>query len=260
MPTIFQFSQHSKGRNFLGPGEELAPLESSLGASGLSPELFTKKEHSLGIDTTKLIIYSTRGSRLLMKWLTCGGEVIVEERWEIHSGMNVLCLCIRKLPESVSHAQIAADNTTDTLTPLTTPDLDIKWQSFVLADECPVPLSTMAGVKLGFSILRQERAVQRALQDESVNHVMTTNKALMEKIKLSKAQKVLLRLDVRPSVCTKLNFGLRTYGGHNKKALDSRRELHDVFDYELASSRMDWDDRFMALWLALDEDTYWNEK
>ena len=174
--------------------------------------------------------------------------------------MNVICLCIRKLPESVSYVQIAVDCTTDTLIPLTTPDLDIQWQSFVLADECPLPLSTMSGIKLGFSILRQEKAAQRALQDERVNYVMNTNRALMEKIKLSKAQKVLLRLDVRPSICLNLNFGLRTYGGHNMKALDSRRELYDVFDYELASSRMDWDNRFMALWLALDEDTYWDEK
>ncbi len=216
----------------------------------------------MGIDTKKLIIYSTRGSRLLTKWLTCSGEVLVGEWWEIHSGMNVLCLCIRKYlyPESVSHVQIAVDCTTDTLIPLTTPDLDIQWQSFVLADECPLPLSTMAGIKLGFSILRQEKAAQRALQDERVNYVMTTNKALMGKIKLSKAQKVLLRLDVRPSLCLNLNFGLRTYGGHNMKALDSRRELYDVFDYELASSWMDWDDHFMAMWLALDEDTYWDEK
>ena len=69
-----------------------------------------------------------------------------------------------------------------------------------------------------------------------------------------------MRLDVRPSICLNLNFWTRTCGGHFKKALDSRRELYDVFDYELASSRMDWDNRFMALWLALDEDTYWDEK
>ena len=244
---------------FLGPGEELVPSGSSSGTKGSPPELFTKKEHSLEIDTKKLIIYSTRGSKLLMKWLTCGGEVLVGEWWEIHSGMNVLCLCIRKYPETVSHVQIAVDSTTDTLIPLTTPDLDIQWQSFVLADECPLPLSTMAGIKLGFSILRQEKAAQRALEDERFNHVMTTNKALLGKIKLSKAQKILLRLDLRPSLCLNLNFWLRTCGGHNKKALDSRRELYEVFDYELASSWMDWDDHFMAMWLALDEDTYWDK-
>ena len=195
-----------------------------------------------------------------MKWQTCSGEVLVEECWEIHSGMNVICLCIRKLPESVTYVQIAVDCTTDTLIPLTTPDLDIQWQSFVLADECPLPLSTMSGIKLGFSILRQEKAAQRALQDERVNYVMNTNRALMEKIKLSKAQKVLLRLDVRPSLCLNLTLWTRTCGGHFKKALDSRRELREIFDHELVSSWMDWDDHFMAMWLALDEDTYWDEK
>ena len=182
-----------------------------------------------------------------------------EDRWEIHSGMNVLCLCIKRYPESVLHLRIAVDCGTDTLIPLATPDLDIRWQSFVLAEEYPLPLGTMAGIKLGFSMLRQEKAAQKALEDERVEHAMTTNARLMEKIKLSNAQKMLLRLEVDPNLCFELNFSSRTYGGHNKKALDSRRELYDVFDYELASWRMDWDDRFMTMWLALDEDTYWDK-
>ena len=174
--------------------------------------------------------------------------------------MNILCLCIRRYPETVHHLKIAVDCSTDALIPLSTPDLDIQWQSFVLAEEYPLPLGTIAGIKLGFSMLRQEKAAQKALKDERIEHAMTTNARLMEKIKLSKAQKILLRLEVDPALCHDLNFSSWTYGGHNKKALNSRRELYDVFDYELASWRMDWDDRFMTKWLALDEDTYWDKK
>ena len=258
MPTIFHWTV-IKWTKFLGPGEELAPLEGSLGATGLSPELFIKKEHSLETDTMKLIIYSMHGSKLLVKRQSCEG-IVREDWWEIHSGMNVLCLCFRKFPELASHIRIAVDCGTDTLIPLTTPDLDIQWQSFVLADECPLPLGTMAGIKLGFSMFRQEKAAQRALEDDRVSYALTTNAALMGKMKLSKAQKILLRLDVRPSLCFDLNFSFRTCGGHNRKALNSKRETYQVFDYELASHLMRWNDNFTAMWLDLDEDTYWDKK
>ena len=68
---------------------------------------------------------------------------------------------------------------------------------FRLADSYPLPLAEIVAITWGVKMFRQGDAVAEARRDdESVNHAMTTNAELMQRMELSQAQKILLRFNV----------------------------------------------------------------
>ena len=59
---------------------------------------------------------------------------------------------------------------------------------FRIADSYLLPLAETVAITLGVKMLRQGDAVEQARKgDESVDHVLTTNAELMQKMRLSQA-------------------------------------------------------------------------
>ena len=118
--------------------------------------------------------------------------------------------------------EIEVDRESDTLALRKTPDLHRRWQAFVLADSFPLPLAETVAITMGFSNMRKEEDMEKVLlEDESMRYVMKTTNKHMEKTKLSKSQKILLRFNVdvkNSSFCYRLTY---RNNGHYMTALDS---------------------------------------
>ena len=108
-------------------------------------------------------------------------------------------------------------------------------------------------------MLRQGDAVKQArLEDESVNHAMTMNAELMQKMKLSQAQKILLRFNVdmkNSCYCYKMTY--RT-NGHGNVALGPILAMDIVWDLQYVEEMGDYFPWIQRQWDSMCEDTYWD--
>ena len=162
------------------------------------------KKYTLDSEKTKLIVYSNCETKLNIRlWsMTPSEEIITStEPWEIKPKMNVICLCRYRMTEEWAdeyfRIEIEVHRDTDMLSLQATPELHRRWQMFRLANSYLLPLAETVAITLGVKMLRQGDAVEKARrEDESVNHAMTTNAELMQKMKLSQAQKILLKFNV----------------------------------------------------------------
>ena len=111
------------------------------------------------------------------------------EAWEIKPKMNMICLCRYRMTEEWAdeyfRLEIEVHRDTDILSLQATPELHRRWQMFRLVDSYPLPLAETIAITLGVRMVRQGDAVKQARrEDESVNHAMTTNGGLMQKMEL----------------------------------------------------------------------------
>ena len=142
------------------------------------------------------------------------------EAWEIKPKMNVICLCRYRMTEEWAdeyfRLEIEVHRDTDILSLQVTPELHRRWQMFRLPDSYPLLLAETIAITLGVRMLRQGNAVRQARrEDESVNHAMTTNAELMQKMELSQAQKILLRFNVdmkNSCYCYKMTYRTNCHG------------------------------------------------
>ena len=104
---------------------------------------------------------------------------------------------------------------------------------FRLADSYPLLLAKTIALTLGIRILRQGNAVKQAKrEDESMNHAMTMNAELMQKMELLQAQKILLRFNVdMKNSCYSYNMTYRT-NSHGNVALGPDLDLDIVWDLQ----------------------------
>ena len=167
------------------------------------------KKYTLDTQITKLIVYSTCKSRLnITLWTMLPGRAISKrvETWEIAPDMNVICLCRYRMENEWAdewfRVEIEVNRESDILALRKTPDLHRRWQAFVLADSFPLPLAETVAVTMGFANLRKEDDMEKILlENESMRYVMKTNEGHLEKTKLSKSQKILLRFNVDMKNC-----------------------------------------------------------
>ena len=73
------------------------------------------------------------------------------------------------------------------------PDLDRQWQTVIVTESLLFTLQDMLAMRLGLQFMRQEDAVALAREHEGVDHMLTVNRELLDRWRLSEAQKVLLR-------------------------------------------------------------------
>ena len=109
-------------------------------------------------------------------------------------------------------------------------------------------------------MMRQGDAVRQARREnESVNHAMTTNAELMQKMELSQAQKILLRFNVdtkNSCYCYKMTY--RTNGHHGNAALGPDLALDRVWDLQYMEEMGDYFPWIQRQWDSMCEDTYWD--
>ena len=111
------------------------------------------------------------------------------EAWKVEPKMNVICLCRYRMTgewaDEYFRLEIEVHRDTDILSLQATPELHRRWQMFRLVDSYPLPLAETIAITLGVRMVRQGDAVKQARrEDESVNHAMTTNGGLMQKMEL----------------------------------------------------------------------------
>ena len=137
------------------------------------------------------------------------------------------------------------------------PDLDSRWQIVILTENLLFSLQDLLAMKLGIQFMRQEDAVERAREQDGIDHMLTVNKKVLDSWKLSTAQKVLLRHNssgTRNKSCAKLT---RWTNGHYGDSLSQDTPFYRVFDCKYSidyASRKEW---FMAQWVAVLDDPYW---
>ena len=193
----------------------------------------SRKKYTLESEITKLIVYSYCETKLnIVLWRMSPDEAIIKttEPWEIKPKMNVICLCRYRMTEEWAdeyfRLEIEVHRDTNMLSLQAIPELHRRWQMFRLVDSYPLPLVESIAITLGVRILRQGNAVKQAKQeDESVNHAITTNVELMQKMELLQAQKILLRFNVdmkNSYYCYKMTY--RT-NGHDYVAMGPDLDL-----------------------------------
>ena len=153
------------------------------------------KKYTLESEITKLIVYSNCETKLnIVLWKMSPDEEIIKtsEAWDIKPKMNVICLCRYRMTEEWAdeyfRVQIEVHCDTDMLSLQATPELHRRWQMFRIADSYPLPLAETVAITLGVKMFRQGDAIEQARrEDEYVDHVLTTNAELMQKMKLLQA-------------------------------------------------------------------------
>ena len=91
-----------------------------------------------------------------------------------------------------------------------------------------------------------------------MDHVLTTNAELMQKMKLSQAQKILLRFNVdmkNSCYCYKMTY--RT-NGHGNVALGPDLAMDRVWDLQYVEEMGDYFPWIQRQWDSMCEDTYWD--
>ena len=222
------------------------------------------RKYTLESEITKLIVYSNCETKLnIVLWRMSPEEEIIKttEAWEIKPEMNVICLCRFRMTEEWAdeyfRIQTEVHRDTDMLSLQVTPELHRRWQMFRLADSYPLLLAETVAIALGVKMLRQGDAVKQARR-ESVNHAMTTNAELMQKMELSQAQKILLRFNVdmkNSCYCYKMTY--RT-NGHGNVALGPNLAMDRVWDLQYVEEMGDYFPWIQGQWRSMCEDTYWD--
>ena len=217
-------------------------------------------------ETTKLIFYSYVECELLFT-----AERIYEaddckmctdkHDWKVKPGVNVICLCryaeCEDWPLWYKRLSISVKTAGQVMFFGHAPDLDSRWQVVILTDNPLFSLQDMLAMKLGLQFMRQEDAVARAREQDNIDHMLTTNRRVLDSWKLSAAQKVLLRHNssgTRNKSCAKLT---RFCHGHYGDSLSQDTPFYKVFDCRFSidyASRKEW---FMAQWVAVLDDPYW---
>ena len=224
------------------------------------------RKYALESEIPKLIVYSNCETKLdIVLWRMSPDEDIMRttETWEIKPGINVICLCKYRMAEEWAdeyfRVQIAVHRDTDMLSLQVTPELHRRWQMFRLADSYPLPLVETVAITLGVKMLRQGDANEQARREsESVDHAMSTNAGLMQKMKLSQAQKILLRFNVdmkNSCYCYKMMY--RT-NGHGKVALGPDLPMDKVWDQQYVEEMGDHFPWIQRQWDSMCRDTYWD--
>ena len=137
------------------------------------------------------------------------------------------------------------------------PDLDSRWQIVILTENLLFSLQDLLAMKLGIQFMRQEDAVERAREQDGIDHMLTVNKKVLDSWKLSTAQKVLLRHNssgTRNRSCAKLT---RWTNGHHGDSLSQDIPFFRTFDCKYLveyAAQKEW---FMARWVAVMDDPYW---
>ena len=130
---------------------------------------------------------------------------------------------------------------------------------FRIADSYPLPLAETVAITLGVKMFRQGDAIEQARrEDESVDHILTTNAELMQKMKLSQAQKILLRFNVdmkNSCYCYKMTY--RT-NGHGNVALGPDVAMERVWDLQYVEEMGEYFPWIQRQWDSMCEDTYWD--
>ena len=223
------------------------------------------KRYTLDTQITKLIVYSTCKTKLnITLWTMMPGHAISKklETWELAPDMNVICLCRYRMSHEWAdewfRLEIEVNRESDTLALRKTPDLHRRWQAFVLADSFPLPLAETVAVTMGFDNLRKEDDMEKILlENESMRYVVKTNEGLLEKTRLSKSQKILLRFNVdNKNNCFCYRFTYRD-NGHSRKSMDSKISLEDAFDHEYIAEIGEYFPWIKEQWASMCEDTYW---
>ena len=140
------------------------------------------------------------------------------------------------------------------------PDLDSRWQTVIVTESLLFTLQDMLAMRLGLQFMRQEDAVALAREQESVDHMLTVNRELLDSWRLSAAQKVLLRWNsslTRNRSCSLLTKGSN---GHNGESMSSDVPFYRAFDWEF-SMRHAWAKKwFRNRWRAIMVDPYWKSR
>ena len=108
------------------------------------------------------------------------------------------------------------------------PDLDSQWQVVIVTENLLFSLQDMLAMRLGLQFMRQEDAVALAREQESIDHMLTVNRVLLDSWKLSAAQKVLLRWN--SSLTRNRSCSLLTKGsdGHNRVIVSFQCDMHGL--------------------------------
>ena len=223
------------------------------------------KKYTLETQITKLIVYSNCKTKLnIILWTMLPGAAISKriETWEIAPDMNVICLCRYRMESEWAdewfRVEIEVNRESDTLALRRTPDLHRRWQAFVLADSFPLPLAETVAVTMGFANLRKEDDLEKVLlENESMRYVMKMNNEHLEKTKLSKSQKILLRFNVdMKNICFCYKFTYRD-NGHHRKAMDSKISFEDAFDHQYIGEMGEYFIWIKEQWASMCKDSYW---
>ena len=152
----------------------------------------SRRKYTHESEITELIVYSNCETKLnIVLWRMSPDEEIIKttEAWKVEPKMNVICLCRYRMTgewaDEYFRLEIEVHRDTDILSLQATPELHRRWQMFRLVDSYPLPLAETIAITLGVRMVRQGDAVKQARrEDESVNHAMTTNGGLMQKMEL----------------------------------------------------------------------------
>ena len=138
--------------------------------------------------------------------------------WKVKSGVNVICLYryaeCEDWPLWYKRLSISVKTAGQVKFFGHAPELDSRWQIVILTDSQLFSLQDMLAMKLGLQFMRQEDAVARAREQGNIDHMLATNRRVLDSWKLSAAQKVLLRHNssgTRNKSCAKLT---KFFHGH----------------------------------------------
>ena len=177
-------------------------------------------------------------------------------------GLNVICLCryaeIEDWLTKYRRVSIKVKIEGQVMFLEQTPDLDIRWQALILTDSLPLCLKDMIAMRLGFQCMRREKAVVLARLEESIDHVLTVNRELLDSWKLSSAQKVLLHFNssmTRNKSCPLLT---KRSNGHDGVAMSKDILLYRAFDWEFSMDYAASKEWFRKQWMTIMVDPYWD--
>ena len=222
----------------------------------------------LRAETTKLIVYSYVESKLQVqlceRYKNNNKLDYVTEDWKIERGLNVICLCRcaawDEWPTTYRRISVTIKCPGQSMFLGHAPDLDRRWQIVIVTENLLFSLQDRLAMKLGIQFMRQEEAVAHAREQDGIDHILTTNRKLLDSWKLSASQKVLLRWNAsltRNRSCPLLTKGTN---GHDGVSLSSDVQFFRVFDVEF-TMRYAWAKRwFKNRWRAIMDDPYWKSR
>ena len=222
----------------------------------------------LRTQTTKLIIYSYVECELQFtcgRWYKSAFAVdTVKDDWKVKQGLNVICLCwyaeIEEWPTKYRRISIDVKVAGQFMFLEHGSGLDSRWQIVIVTENPLFSLQDMLAMRLGIQFMRQEDAVAHAREQDSVDHMLTVNRELLDSWKLSASQKVLLRWNSSLTRNRSCRLLTRESYGHGGVSMSGDVRFFRAFDVEF-TMRHAWAKKwFRNRWRAIMDDPYWKSR
>ena len=192
----------------------------------------------LRTETTKLIIYSYVECELQFTcgrmYKSCRRVDTVKDDWKVKQGLNVICLCcyaeIEEWPTKYRRISLTVKFPGQFMFLGHAPDLDRRWQIVIVTENLLFSLQDMLAMRLGIQFMRQEDAVAHAREQDSVDHMLTVNRELLDSWKLSALQKVLLRWNSSVTRNRSCRLLTRESYGHGGVSMSGDVKFFRAFD------------------------------